>query len=49
MGGRSVLSWSDRSEDLESVLEEVLSSTDALASLGDELGLNAETDDKDDA
>lgn len=35
---RDLLSKADRSEDLENLLEEVLSSTDALASLQGELG-----------
>ena len=39
---RDLMSKADRSDELESVLEEVLKSTDALASLSNELGLNAD-------
>ena len=48
---RDLLTKADRSEELETILEEVLSNTGALSSLGDELGLNAEQgdDNKDDA
>ena len=44
---RDLLTKADRSEDLENILEEVLSNTGSLSSLGDELGINAEAD-KDD-
>ncbi|HEY6528682.1 MAG TPA: type VI secretion system contractile sheath small subunit [Cellvibrionaceae bacterium] len=40
---RDLLSKADRSEELEKVLEDILSSTDALNSLKGELGLNEET------
>ncbi|MCP4492602.1 MAG: type VI secretion system contractile sheath small subunit [Gammaproteobacteria bacterium] len=43
---RDLLTKADRSEDLENLLEEVLSSTDALASLQGELGSDDETGDK---
>ncbi len=43
---RDLLTKADRSEDLENLLEEVLSSTDALASLQGELGSNEEEGDK---
>ncbi len=48
---RDLLTKADRSEDLETILEEVLSNTGALASLGGELGVSADADkdDKDDA
>lgn len=39
---RDLLTKADRSEDLENILEEVLSSTDALASLQGELGTDEE-------
>lgn len=39
---RDLLTKADRSEDLENILEEVLSSTDALASLQGELGTGEE-------
>jgi len=39
---RDLLTKADRSEDLENLLEEVLSSTDALASLQGELGTDEE-------
>jgi len=39
---RDLLTKADRSEDLENLLEEVLSSTDALASLQGELGTDKE-------
>jgi type VI secretion system protein ImpB len=42
---RDLLTKADRSDELESILEEVLSNTDAIASLSSELGLGA-TDDK---
>lgn len=45
---RDLLTKADRSDELENVLEEVLSNTDALASLSEELGVNAESDDKGD-
>lgn len=37
---RDLLTKADRSEDLESLLEDVLSNTDALTSLSDQLGTN---------
>ncbi len=43
---RDLLTKADRSEDLENLLEEVLSSTDALASLQGELGSDEEKGDK---
>lgn len=43
---RDLLTKADRSEDLENLLEEVLSSTDALASLQGELGSDEEEGDK---
>lgn len=48
---RDLLTKADRSEELETILEEVLSNTGALASLGEELGVNdkAGEDNKDDA
>lgn len=39
---RDLLSKADRSEDLEKILEDVLSNTDSLSNLKSELGLNAE-------
>ncbi len=36
---RDLLTKADRSEDLENILEEVLSNTDALANLSSELGV----------
>lgn len=42
---RDLLTKADRSDELESILEEVLSNTDAIATLSGELGLGA-TDDK---
>ena len=41
---RDLLTKADRSDDLEALLEEVLSSTDALAKLKDELGSDEEGD-----
>ena len=41
---RDLLTKADRSEDLETLLEEILSSTDALASLQSELGTDNEGD-----
>lgn len=41
---RDLLTKADRSDDLEALLEEVLSSTDALARLNDELGSDKEGD-----
>ncbi len=41
---RDLLTKADRSDDLEALLEEVLSSTDALAKLNDELGSDKEGD-----
>lgn len=43
---RDLLTKADRSEELENLLEEVLSSTDALASLKGELGPDEEEGDK---
>jgi type VI secretion system protein ImpB len=43
---RDLLTKADRSEDLENLLEDVLSSTDALAALQGELGTNEEKGDK---
>lgn len=43
---RDLLTKADRSEDLENLLEEVLSSTDALASLQGELGTDEKEGDK---
>ncbi len=43
---RDLLTKADRSEDLENLLEEVLSSTDALATLQGELGTDEEEGDK---
>lgn len=43
---RDLLTKADRSEDLENLLEEVLSSTDALASLQGELGTDEDKGDK---
>ncbi|HRH76236.1 MAG TPA: type VI secretion system contractile sheath small subunit [Cellvibrionaceae bacterium] len=40
---RDLLSKADRSEELEKVLEDILSNTDALNSLKGELGMNEET------
>ncbi len=37
---RDLLTKADRSEDLEAILEDVLSNTEALSSLSDELGVN---------
>ncbi len=42
---RDLLTKADRSEELETILEEVLSNTGSLASLGDELGVNADAGD----
>lgn len=44
---RDLLTKADRSDDLETILEEVLSNTDAIASLSSELGLD-KADDKGD-
>jgi type VI secretion system protein ImpB len=43
---RDLLTKADRSEDLENILEEVLSSTDALTSLQNELGPDEDEGDK---
>ena len=43
---RDLLTKADRSEELENLLEDVLSSTDALAALQGELGTEEETDKK---
>ncbi|TQV76413.1 type VI secretion system contractile sheath small subunit [Aliikangiella marina] len=45
---RDLLTKADRSDELESVLEEVLSNTDALASLSEELGVGKDSEDKGD-
>ena len=44
---RDLMTKADRSEELENILEEVLSNTDALANLSKELGINEEGDKKD--
>ncbi|WP_196137608.1 type VI secretion system contractile sheath small subunit [Aliikangiella sp. G2MR2-5] len=44
---RDLLTKADRSDDLEAVLEEVLSNTSALESLSEELGINNDSDNKD--
>ena len=44
---RDLLTKADRSDELESLLEEVLSNTDALANLSNELGVNKEGENKD--
>ncbi|WP_075188041.1 type VI secretion system contractile sheath small subunit [Teredinibacter haidensis] len=44
---RDLLTKADRSEDLETILEDVLSNTDALASLAGELGSDDTEGDKD--
>jgi len=41
---RDLLTKADRSEELEEILEEVLSNSGALTSLGDELGVSADGD-----
>ena len=41
---RDLLTKADRSEDLENILEEILSNTDAVASLSSELGLDKDSD-----
>lgn len=41
---RDLLSKADRSEELEKILEDVLSNTDSLSALKSELGLNKEED-----
>lgn len=43
---RDLLTKADRSDDLETILEEVLSNTDAIASLSSELGIDKADDDK---
>ena len=43
---RDLLTKADRSDDLETILEEVLSNTDAIASLSSELGLDDDKGDK---
>lgn len=43
---RDLLTKADRSDDLETILEEVLSNTDAIASLSTELGLDDDKGDK---
>jgi type VI secretion system protein ImpB len=42
---RDLLTKADRSEELESILEDVLSSTEALASLSGELGVDKDKGD----
>ncbi len=44
---RDLLTKADRSEDLEKILEDVLSNTEALSSLSSELGVDAEEGTKD--
>jgi len=39
---RDLLTKADRSEELENILEEILSNSDALSSFSDELGMNTE-------
>ncbi len=39
---RDLLTKADRSEDLENILEEILSNSDALSSFSDELGIDKE-------
>lgn len=43
---RDLLTKADRSEELETILEDVLSNTEALQSLSDELGVGKEEDNK---
>lgn len=43
---RDLLTKADRSEDLESLLEDILSNTNSLSSLSSELGIKGEADDK---
>ena len=43
---RDLLTKADRSDDLETILEEVLNNTDAIASLSSELGLDDDKGDK---
>lgn len=43
---RDLLTKADRSDDLETILEEVLSNTDAIASLSSELGIDNEKGDE---
>ncbi|VAW91004.1 Uncharacterized protein ImpB [hydrothermal vent metagenome] len=43
---RDLLTKADRSEDLENILEEILSNSDALSSFSDELGIDNEKGDK---
>ena len=45
---RDLLTKADRSDELETILEEVLSNTDAIASLSSELGIDKADDDKGD-
>ncbi len=45
---RDLLTKADRSDELETILEEVLSNTDAIASLSGELGMDKADDDKGD-
>lgn len=45
---RDLLTKADRSDELETILEEVLSNTDAIASLSSELGMDKADDDKGD-
>ncbi len=44
---RDLLTKADRSDELETILEEVLSNTDAIASLSSELGIEEDKGDKD--
>lgn len=43
---RDLLTKADRSEELETILEDVLSNTEALQALSDELGVGSEEDNK---
>ena len=45
---RDLLTKADRSEDLEQMLEDILSNTEALQALSEELGVNADDEDKGD-
>jgi len=45
---RDLLTKADRSEELENILEDVLSNTEALQSLSDELGVGADEDEEGD-
>ncbi len=45
---RDLLTKADRSEDLENILENILSNSDSLNSMSEELGINSADDDKGD-